>query len=181
MNSLNHYARSRQQVFDMLKHQATRTCNRCGGKCTRIIDSYSRLTGVTSITLPLLYPVSIVDVFGAKLVARRNFQAHEVTDMFRVKMMSIEVAGGTTEMVSARPSWKGLQGPQFFNETSLGRISYEICLLKRNRETVSDSLTLDICSYFLWSKIWVEWKYFNVWRWLVNLLKPSGFFVYHQV
>jgi hypothetical protein len=62
-----------------------RTCNRCGGKYTRIVDSFSRLTGVTSITLPLLYSVSIVDIIVAKLVARRNVQAHNVTDTFRVK------------------------------------------------------------------------------------------------
>ena len=85
MNYLNYHTRSRKSVLDVIKHQATRTCNRCGGKCTRIVDSYSRVTGVTSITLPLLYPVSLVDVFVAKLVASRNVQAHNVTDMLRVK------------------------------------------------------------------------------------------------
>lgn len=58
---------------------------RSGGKFTRFLNSYTRLTGVASITLLLLYPGSIVDVIGWNLLARRKVEASKITDMFMVK------------------------------------------------------------------------------------------------
>lgn len=62
-----------------------RTYSRSGAKFTRILNSYTRLTGVASITLLLLYPVSIVDVIGWNLLARRKVETPKITDMFMVK------------------------------------------------------------------------------------------------